>query len=199
MGLLRVFVVLVLAVGSARADEPPPVPVTKVELAEHPEIAKTGKIAIYRGEADDKGVAFFVEGLGIATPAGVMLASGDAASPMRLSVKNDLSFDWDKHPKADNGVTQYRFRTEGAAMFLVQSPTAERKPYQILFWVGPEIPLHKLMASPFLSQADYDRKHPGGPGGGGGNTGVIVAAAVGGALVVLILVAVVRRRKKVTP
>ena len=197
--MVRVFVVLVLAVGSARADEPPPVPVTKVELAEHPEIAKTGKLAIYRGEADDKGVAFFVEGLGIATPAGVMLASGDAASPMRLSVKNDLSFDWDKHPKADNGITKYQFRTEGAAMFLVQSPTAERKPYQIMFWVGPEIPIHKLMASPFVSQGDYDRKHPGGPGGGGGSTGIIVVAIVGGAVLALILIAVLRRNKKATP
>jgi hypothetical protein len=196
---------IALAVGAvsppAHADELPPVPVTQVELKEHPELAKNGKLAIYRGEADDKGVAFYIEGLGINNPVGIMLISGDAAAPMRLSVKNDLSQDWDKHVKAEAGVSKLQFATEGPAMALVQSPTGDRKPYQLAIWVGPEVPLHKLMTAPFVAQADYDKKHPGGPPGGagasgGGTSSGAVVGAIAAVLVLVIVIVIVARRKK---
>jgi hypothetical protein len=171
--------------------------VTQVELKENPQLAAVGKIALYSGEADDKGVAFYLEGLGIANPVGIMLISGDSATPMKLFVKNDLSADWDKRVKDEDGVSKIRFSTEGPAMALVTSSTTERKPYKILFWVGPELPLHKLIATPFVSQETYDQKHPGG--GGGGNTGVIVAVIVVIAVIGLGLFAVTRRKKKAAP
>jgi hypothetical protein len=188
-----------LVAGVARADEPPPVPVTKVELKERPELAKQGKIALYDGEADDKGVAFYIDGLGINTPVIVMLASGDAASPMKLSLKNDLSMDWDRHVKAEAGISTAKFRTEGPATALVQSPTAERKPYHLMIWVGPEVKVHTMMQGPFVSQADYDKQHPGGAasgGTGGGGSGATIGIAVAVGIVVLGLIFVVARRKK---
>lgn len=187
----------ILAVSSlARADEPPPIPVTKVELAERPEIAKTGKIALYKGEADDKGVAFYIDGLGINTPVTIVLTSGEAASPMRLSVKNDLSPDWDRHVKADNGISTARFRTEGPAMALVQSPSADRKPYHVAIWVGPELKLHQLIAPPFVSQAEYDKGHPGGGGGGGGSSTGVIVGVIGTVVILIVVGALVLRRKK---
>jgi hypothetical protein len=183
-----------MVVGSsvARADEPPPIPVTKVELKERPELAKTGKVAIYKGEADDQGVAFYIDGLGINTPVAVMLISGESASPMKLSLKNDLSMDWDKHVKADAGVSSLKFRTEGPATALVQSPTHDKKPYSIAIWVGPELKVHTWMKPPFVTQAEYDKDHPGGGGGGSGKT---IGIVVGGVIVLVILVAVMRRKK----
>jgi hypothetical protein len=179
----------------ARAEEPPPVPVIKVELKEDPAIVPVGKVALYSGEADDKGVAFYIEGLGILNPVGIMLLSSPGA-PMKLFVKNDLSADWDKKVKDEGGISKIRFTTEGPAMALVSSSTPERKPYRLLIWVGPELPLHKLMAAPFVSQEEYEKRNPGGAGGGGSNAGVIVAAVIGGVLLLLIVVVVAKRKKK---
>src|SRR5258706_13038578 len=104
--MLRVVLVALVVSGSlAWADEPPPIPVTKVELVERPELAKAGKVAIYKGEADDKGVAFYIEGLSISTPVGIMVLAGDATAPMKLSVKNDLSMKWDRAVKPEGAIT----------------------------------------------------------------------------------------------
>ena len=186
-----VVAILVVSAAAARADEAPPIPVQKVELKENPALAKTGKVAIYKGEADDQGVAFYIDGLGINTPVAVMLVSGESASPMRLSLKNDLSMDWDKHVKAENGISSLKFRTEGPATALVQSPTHDKKPYSIAIWVGPELKVHTWMKPPFISQAEYDKGHPGS----GGSSTTIVVAVVGGVLVLVILVALMRRKK----
>ncbi len=169
----------------AHSEEELPPPVTKVELREQPDLAKAGKVAIYKGDADKKGVAFYLEGLGIGTPVGLMLISGDAAAPMHLAVKNDLSKDWDRKVEPDeSGIAQTRFRTEGPAMVLVTS-SGELKPYQLLIWVGPEVKIHRFLKSPF------------GGGGASGGSGTIVGLAVGGGLVLLIvLVLLVRRSKK---
>lgn len=182
------FVVLAFAALPAHAEEPPPVPMTKVELQERPELAKHGKVAVYRGEADDQGVAFYVEGLSIATPVGVMLLSGDHAAPMNLLVKNDLSRDWDRKVKPDGTVSKTQFTTEGPAMILVTSPTKEKKPYELAIWVGPEVPLHKLMPSPFNSKGGATAQ----AGGSSATNALIAIAIVAG--VIAILVVVLRRR-----
>lgn len=193
MGVARVvlagFVVFAL-VGVARAQDPPPVPVTNVVLQERPELAKNGKVALYRGEADDKGVAFYIEGLGIATPVGVMLLSGDRTAPMNLLVKNDLSKDWDRRVKPEGTVSKTQFTTEGPAMVLVTSPTAEKKPYELAIWVGPEVPLHKLMPSPFAGKDGAATK----PGGSSSSGAVVAIAIVIG--IIAILVVVIRRRAR---
>src|SRR5882724_9216256 len=192
---LVVVVAVVISASLARADEPPPVPVTKVELVERPELAKSGKIAIYKGEADDKGVAFYIDGLTISTPVGIMVLAGDESAPMKLSVKNDLSMAWDRTVKPEGSITTTKFTTEGPATALVQSPTADRKPYTIVIWVGPEIPMHKLMAAPFVTQAQYESKHgPGGASGGGSSstTTIVIVVSV---VVVLLLLAVVAMRR----
>jgi hypothetical protein len=181
--------------GQARADEPPEVPVTQVVLKEVPDVAKTGKLAVYSGQADDKGVAFYIDGLSINTPVGIVVRAGDPAAPMRLSVKNDLSRDWDRHVAAENGIASTKFRTEGPAMALVQGPTGEQKPYKILIWVGPEIRFDKLLPPPFMAQAAYDKKHPEGSSKpGGGTTGALIAVIVVVALIAVGFV-VVRRKK----
>jgi hypothetical protein len=187
--------VLVLSAGSARADEPPPIPVTKVELQERPDFAKSGKVAVYKGEADDKGVAFYIDGLSISTPVGILLLSGDAAAPMRLSVKNDLSPKWDRELKPEGALVKTQFTTEGPAMALVRSSSSERKPYTIVIWVGHEIPLHKLMAAPFVTQAKYDAKH-GAVGSSSSTTVVVVVAVV--VVLGLLLVIAIRRKKGAT-
>ena len=192
-------VLLVAAIaGPARADEPPPVPVTQVVLKEAPDVVKTGKFAVYTGEADDKGVAFYIDGLGINTPVAIVVTSVEPDSPMRLSVKNDLSRDWDLKVAPEGGVATTKFRTEGPAMALVQAPTADKKPYKIAIWVGPEIRFDKLLPPPFMRQADYDKKHPDGPakagGASSGNTGAVIAVVAAVALIVVVIV-VVRRKK----
>ena len=191
-------VAVVISGSLAHADEPPPVPVTKVELVERPELVKSGKVAVYKGEADDKGVAFYIDGLTISTPVAIMVLAGDESAPMKLSVKNDLSMQWDRTVPPEGSITTTKFTTEGPATALVQSPTAERKPYTIVIWVGPEIPMHKLMAAPFVTQAQYETKHGaaggGGSGGSGSTTTVIVAVSVVVALLLIVVVAI--RRKK---
>lgn len=186
-------VVVIISGSFARADEPPPVPVTKVELVERPEIVKSGKVAVYKGEADDKGVAFYIDGLTISTPVAIMVLAGDESAPMKLSVKNDLSMQWDRTVPPEGSITTTKFTTEGPATALVQSPTAERKPYTIVIWVGPEIPMHKLMAAPFVTQAQYEAKHGAAGGGGSSTTTIVIVVSV---VVVLLLLAVVAMRRK---
>ncbi|MEO8549115.1 MAG: hypothetical protein ABI678_04060 [Kofleriaceae bacterium] len=184
------FAIVFLALASpAGAEEPPPVPITKVVLEERPELAKHGKVALYRGEADDQGVAFYIEGLSIATPVGVMLLSGDHAAPMNLLVKNDLSKDWDRKVKPDGSISKTQFTTEGPAMVLVKSPTKDKKPYELAIWVGPEVPLHKLMPSPFAGNGK------GTPAGGGGS-GALSAVIAIGVVVGLIAILVIAMRRK---
>jgi hypothetical protein len=174
----------------AGADEPPDIPVTTVVLQDRPELAKNGKVALYRGEADHKGVAFYIEGLGIATPVGVMLLSGDHAATMNLLVKNDLSKDWDRRVKPDGTISKTQFTTEGPAMVLVTSPTAEAKPYELAIWVGPEVPIHKLLPSPFTN------KGGGAASSGGSHAGALIGVAVFVGLLVILVVALKRRAKK---
>jgi len=189
---MRSAFLVVLAVGfvcsvarDARAEEEQPPPVTKVELREQPDIAKVGKVAIYRGEADGKGVAFYLDGIGIGVPVGLMLVSGDSAAPMHLAVKNDLSKDWDRKVAPDeSGIAQTRFRTEGPAMVLVTS-SGELKPYQLLIWVGPEVKIHRFLKSPF-----------GGGRSGSGGGAVIGLVVAGGVVLLIALVFLVRRSRK---
>lgn len=186
-----VFLCVLLATAPpAHAEDPLPIPVTKVVLQERPELAKHGKVALYRGEADDKGVAFFIDGLGIATPVGVMLLSGDHAAPMNLLVKNDMSKEWDRRVKPDGTIAKTQFTTEGPAMLLVTSPSAEAKPYELVIWVGPEVPLHKLLPSPFSG------KGGGAASSGGSHAGALIGVAVVAGLLVILVVAIRRKAKK---
>jgi len=176
-----------IAQGLAIAEEPEeqPPPVTEVELRELPNVAKVGRVATYRGEADRKGVAFYIPGLGIGNPVTVMLVSGDKAAPMRLALKNDLSADWDRKVDPDEaGVSQTRFRTEGPAMALVTSP-GDLKPYQLMIWVGPEIKIHRFIKNPF---------HGSVAGGSGGKIAAIMAGVL--ALLLIVIVVVVRKKRR---
>lgn len=190
-GLAVYFCVLLAMAASARAEESPEIPVTKVVLQERPEIAKNGKVALYRGEADQKGVAFFIDGLGIATPVGVMLLSGDHAATMNLLVKNDMSKEWDRRVKPEGSISKTQFTTEGPAMVLVTSPTAEAKPYQLAIWVGPEVPLNKLLPSPFSGKAGAAAARTGK-----GYAGALAGVAVVVGLIVILVVAVRRKANK---
>ncbi len=189
-GSVVLLCVLLATAPPARAEDPPPVPVTKVVLQERPELAKHGKVALYRGEADDKGVAFYIDGLGIATPVGVMLLSGDHAAPMNLLVKNDLSKDWDRRVKPDGTISKTQFTTEGPAMVLVTSPTAEAKPYELVIWVGPEVPLHKLLPPPFTG------KGRGATGAGGAHANAVIAILVVVGLIGVLVIVVRRKSRK---
>jgi hypothetical protein len=183
---------LVLAgAGRAHAAEPK-VPVTKVELRENPALAKKGKVAIYKGEADKDGVAFYVEGLGIGVPVVAFLAS-EAGAPMTLQLKNDMSEKWERKVERDpkTGIAEARFRTEGPAMLLVTS-SGPRAKYQLVVWVGPEIKMHKLIKPPFVSKAKFDKKKSGGSG----TAGIIIGIAITCVFVIGLVVLVRRMGKK---
>lgn len=187
MMMATMFAAPMRAAQNAPPDDAPP-PVTRVELREQPELAKKGKVAVYRGEADRQGVAFFLDGLGINTPVGVMLVSGDRTAPVKLAVKNDLSGAWDRYVEPDaTGISQTRFRTEGPAMLLVSS-TGDARPYQLLVWVGDEIRFHRAMKVPFVSAADA----------GASGVSWTVAGAVLGAAVIGVAVLVLARRRRTT-
>jgi hypothetical protein len=121
-----------------------------------------------------------------------MLLSGDHAAPMNLLVKNDLSKDWDRRVKPEGTISKTQFSTEGPAMVLVTSPTADKKPYELVIWVGPEVPLHKLMPSPLAGK--------GGGGassaGGGSHAGALIGVAVVVGLVFILVIAIKRKAKK---
>jgi hypothetical protein len=186
------FALFVSLPSSAGAEEKPQPPVTKVKLREMPKLAKSGKVAIYRGEADETGVAFYIEGLGIGVPVGVILVSEDPSSGMKLAVKNDLSKDWDRKVEPKDGYAEALFRTEGPAMALVTSPGG-MKPYRLFVWVGPEIKFHKYMAGPFVTNEEYEKSQGGG---------LMVPLIAGGAVLlglVLIAVVMVRRSRRRQP
>ena len=77
-------------------------------------------------------------------------------------------------------------------MVLVQSPSADSKPFHLAIWVGPELKINQLLQPPFVSQSAYDSKHPSGSGS---KTGPIVAVAIVVVLIAIVIVAM-RRRKQ---
>jgi hypothetical protein len=191
--MVAIAVVGAMSAGSAGADDPKDKgpPITGVELKDNPAIAKSGKIAIYKGQADKVGVAFEIPGLGIGTPVAVMLWS-DKEKSLGLHVKNDMSKKWDKEVKTKDGYAEVLFRTEGPAVALVTGTDATQLDnYEIAIWVGKDIPFHKLQKPPFVSQAEYDKKH-----GAGSSTGAIIAVSVVIALGVFLIAMWRRNRRK---
>ncbi len=187
-----------VAAGPEVAAAPPKgPPLTKVQLRELPSLASKGKGAIYKGKADKEGVAFYVEGIGIATPVAVFLFS-DKGVAMTVRLKNDMSADWDRKVDTDpkTGMAETRFRTEGPAMLLVSSP-GELSNYQLVIWAGPDIKFHKMVKPPFVTQAVYDKtKGAGGGGPGGGGSDKIIAVVVVIALLAVIGFIASRQLKK---
>jgi hypothetical protein len=178
--------IVVLASTASRADDEPQVPITHVELQENAAI-KAGKVAAYEGEADEKGVVFLVEGLSILTPVAVALEARDPAEPMTLELKNDLSLKWDRTEKTTSaGAVLTRFRTEGTASARVRT-SGGRKPFRIVFWVGPEVKLHTAVPPPFGGAASAAAS--------GSSAGVWIGV-VAGVLALIAVIAVVARRRK---
>ena len=105
------------------------IPTVTVALAEQRGLFEHGRSAVYRGVADEQGVAFVIPALTINTAAALVLQAGETGAPMRLQLKNDFSEDWDRSlDTGREGALLTRFRTEGPAVALVSSvarrPTA---------------------------------------------------------------------------
>jgi hypothetical protein len=165
-------------------------PMIGVKLKELPKIFETGKGAFYQGRADEEGIKFYIPALSIMTPAAIVLESSDRDTKMTLQIKNDYSIDWDRTLTTDaSGVITTKFRTEGPAVALIKSDGG-MKPYRIAVWVGPEVKLHKILPSPFVTNEEYERLQ----GGGGWTLYAAIAAALLAAAVAVVIAK--RRRSK---
>lgn len=140
--------------GEAAAAEPPRIPTIEVTLAPKPAVFEHGKAAFYRGTVDGNGVVFSIPGLGINTPAAVIVESSAPDARLVLRLKNDYSTDWDRTLDTGRaGALMTQFRTEGSAVALLRSDGPLR-PYRMVVWVGPEAKLHTVMPTPFTRMED---------------------------------------------
>lgn len=138
------------------------IPTVTVALAEQRGLFEHGRSAVYRGVADEQGVAFVIPALTINTAAALVLQAGETGAPMRLQLKNDFSEDWDRSlDTGREGALLTRFRTEGPAVALVSSVAGGPQPYRLVVWVGSEIKPHTAAAPPFVSPGQYDGERGG--------------------------------------
>ncbi len=146
----------------AAQDKPRPAEV-QVRWPQDQPRPKGGKIAIYEGEADAIGVKFAIPAGSVFSPSAVVLKVTDGSGPLKLGLRNDLSDQWDRLATTDAaGMAEIKFRTEGSAMLLVQSPQPNvRTKFQVAFFQGVELPVHKRVRPPFLSPKDAAAKAAG--------------------------------------
>lgn len=120
--------------------------------------AKAGKMAVYSGDVDEVGVMFKIPAGTVFSRCGVVLQAEAASPTVTLRLKNEFSTDWDRTATTDaKGYALLRYRTEGAAWLWIKS-NGGRARYQVGFFQGNEIPVHRKMETPFLSKAEFDAR-----------------------------------------
>lgn len=139
----------------AAADGPPqngePAVITVAWPAKQPRAA-SGKVAIYKGEADAVGVALIIPAGTVFSRHALLVKAADATQPLTVRLKNDLSDKWDRTVTSDaNGRAEIKYRTEGKAMVLIQSPQGRQR-FDIVMFQSNEIPVHKAMRPPFVGK-----------------------------------------------
>ena len=193
---------------SAQTLEPPP-PLKLVLEAD----AKLGpgKYAAAKGVTAARLARFSVEGLDVAQPISVVVATSDTAKPVEVRIAKDNFNDPEqKAMTGSDGTVTFQLRTHGDFGIGVAAPDGSQQAFQLAVWVGdivpPEMPsflapvsdydaatLAKLKAA---ANTSADRAAPSPPSSGVGTFGwlglaVGAVAAIG---IVLIGVAMLRRK-----
>lgn len=135
---------------AAQAQEPPQPPTVQVAWPARQPRPEAGKSAVYDGEADTVGVMFAIPTGTVFGRSTIAIKRTSGNAPLTVRLRNDLSNQWDRTETTDaNGFLLIKYRTEGTATLLVQSDV--RQKFQVGFFQGVEIPVHKRVAPPFLT------------------------------------------------
>jgi hypothetical protein len=145
---------------AAQAQESPQPPTVQVVWPARQPRPEAGKSAVYDGEADAGGVMFAIPAGTVFSRSTIVIKRTSGNAPLTVRLRNDLSNQWDRTETTDaNGFLLIKYRTEGTATLLVQSEG--RQKFQVGFFQGVEIPVHKWIA-PFLTpQAAAQGRAPG--------------------------------------
>ena len=142
----------------------PTPPVIPIQWPAKQPYSDAGKVAVYQGETDAVGVAFTVPPGTVFSRCAIVVAAVDNTSPITVRLKNELSTKWDRvETTGANGRLEIKYRTEGGAMVMLQSP-AGRQRYQLMVLQGKELPVHRTMKPPFVSKAQAEGAAPGAGG-----------------------------------
>lgn len=150
----------ITAAGSA--TRPREVNVTWPAKQPHP---KAGKLAVYSGEVDEVGVMFKIPAGTVFSRCGVVLKAEGQSPSVTVRLKNEFSPDWDRSATTDaSGKAVINYRTEGGAWVWIKS-NGGRCRYQLGIFQGNELPVHRKLATPFLTKAEFEagQKKPAGP------------------------------------
>ncbi len=111
----------------------------QIEIKPDPRIPK-GKSAFIHGETDAIGDKFLVEGIDVMQPVYVGVYTKNADDKIRVRIVKD---NWDKSEREANtdgtGKAEFTFRTYDS--FKIGIDAKEDTEYQIVVWVGDEIPV----------------------------------------------------------
>jgi len=185
---------------AAQAVSEPSPPIVAVQWSKSHPLSSAGNVAVYDGQADPTGVLFAIPAGTVFSRNRIVVAATPPGHALTVRLRNDLSSRWDRvETSGADGKVELRYRTEGSATLLVQSPGGPQR-FQLAIMQGHEIPVHRLMAPPFVSQesgaAASESAGPGTAPPAGGSTSVVlwVIAGLLTVLVVLVLVMMLRRK-----
>lgn len=150
----------VSASAQAPASNAPTLPVVPIQWPGKQPYPDAGKLAVYQGETDAVGVAFTIPPGTVFSRCAIVVAAVDNTSPITVRLKNELSTRWDRvETTGANGRVEIKYRTEGGAMVMLQSP-AGRQRYQLMVLQGKELPVHRAMKPPFVTKAQAEGAVP---------------------------------------
>lgn len=130
------------------------IPSITIEWREHPDGSPSGRAAAYQGEVDEQGIDYVMPGNTVFGRSGLCV-TGQPEQPLIIQVRNQLSDQWDRELKTDaSGMANLIFRTEGEALVRIRS-AADTALYQIMFFAGPELPIHRLKPHATVPMNDY--------------------------------------------
>lgn len=155
-----------------------------------------GKSAFIHGETDAIGDVFLVEGLDVMQPVYVGVYTKNTGDKIRVRLAKD---DLDKVEQEGNtegvGKAEFKFRTYES--FKIGIDAEKDTEYQIMVWVGDEMPLEQPpVAVPASEYVEPENKTGAGGKNGGVSFSYLELGLIGFVLVLLGIVAVFMFRKK---
>jgi len=204
------FLLAVAVANGASAQAPEPPPPLKLVLEADAKLGP-GTYAAAKGVTAARLARFAVEGLDVAQPITVVVATSDPAKPVEVRIAKDNFNDPEqKAMTGSDGTVTFQFRTHGDFGIGVAAPDSSQRAFQLAVWVGdivpPEIPsflapvsgydaatLAKLKVAGNTSAEPAAPSPPSSGAGAFGWLGLAVGAvaAIG---IVLIGIAMLRRK-----
>ncbi len=135
----------------ASAQDPPPLKL----MLESDAALGPGKIAVAEGVTAARIARFAVEGLDVAQPISVVVATGDPAKPVEVRIaKDNFNEPEQKAMTGSDGTVTFQLRTQGDFGIGVGAPGGDQRAFQLAVWVGDITPPEM---QPFLAPvSNYD-------------------------------------------